>query len=478
MASRLILLIVSLLVLLIQYPQAATATRLPQETRKVVQELFPAGNMRIDGSVELPDHNFLLPLLPGANPLKKMKVEGTLKYPAGAAEPDLIIYENGWAHFKTERRGRTVTLRFPDDVPEAVKKRLLGMKLPSDLIVPQGFTLPKSMKTLAGDLNVPFAEDVALMPVQLGHKKVDDLAPKYTGPGSFAFVSIKDGTILLLDARSFGKIAEFPTEGTPSSMTFVDGKLYIADQAKNRILLLDPTSRKFLGQIDLPPGSAPKGIVALPNGKQIYVSFSGSSLVGVIDTETGKLLCKTKVPIGAGRMAVTGDGVFVIVLSVTASDLSIITSYNQSVVRTIKVGSVPTGLALHPVEKTAYVTNRMANTVSVVDLDKHIVASTFATGASPTGLAISQTGDKLYVALGRDNAIAVYDTKTFKKTNEVKLPLDLDFPHQICLTPDGKHLLISSQTDTIGILDTTTLEFAKQVQVGHTTQEVMWLPAG
>ena len=282
-----------------------------------------------------------------------------------------------------------------------------------------------------------------------------------------------------MDARSFSKIVEFPTEGTPASMTFVDGKLYIADQSKNRVLLLDPVARKFLGQIDLPPGSAPRGIVTLPNGKSIYVSFNGSSLVGVIDTETGKLLFKTRVAIGPSRMAVTADGVYVLVLSVTAADLSVISTYNQSVVKTIKVGSLPTGLALHPKEKTAYVTNRISNTVSIIDLDKHIIVNTIKTGASPTGIAINAGGDKLYVACGRDNTIIIYDTRSLQKLNEVKLPLDLDFPHQICLTPDGKHLLVSSQqTTTVGVLDTTTLEFIKQVDVGHATQEVLWVPAG
>jgi len=133
--------------------------------------------------------------------------------------------------------------------------------------------------------------------------------PAYQGAGTFAFVSIKDAApSYLWMAKTFTKIAEFPTEGTPSSMVYVDGKLYIADQAKNRILLLDPQARKFLGQIDLPAGSAPRGIVALPNGKSIYVAFSGASQVGMIDVESGKLLFKIKVPIGPSRLAVTPDG--------------------------------------------------------------------------------------------------------------------------------------------------------------------------
>lgn len=456
------------------------ATRLPADTRKLVQEIFPAGNLRLDGSVELPDRNLLLPLLP-SNAFRRAKNESTWKYPANSNEPDLIVYENGWVHFKTERKGSTVTLKWPDGVPEAVKKRILGMKLPGDLIVPNGFVLPKSMKSIIGDLNIPLLEDVALMKPDLSHKTYfnGQSQQQYKGAGTFALVSIKDGTIVLLDGKTFNKIIDFPTEGTLCGVSYLDGKLIVADQAKSRVLVLDAINRKFLGQIELPPNTAPRGIVALPDGKSIYVSLSATSEIAVINTETGNVFSKSKVPIGPSRMAVTPDGVYVALISVTAAELTVISTYNQQVIGKVKLGSGPTGLAIHPTEKIAYVSNRYSNTVSVVDLAKRSVLNTIKTGTSPTGLAISNDGSKLYVAHGRDNTILVFDTHTFQKLHEIKLPLDVDFPHNIALTPDGKHLIVTSQqTDTIGIMDTSSNEFIKQVQLGHTTQEVIWMPAG
>ena len=457
-----------------------SATKLPVESKKLIDTVYPAGIQRLDGSVELPDHNFLLPLLPGPNSLKKPKSEGLLKYPLNSNEPELICYENGWAHLKTERKGSQVTLKIPDGVPDAVRKRIMSMHLPSDLIVPQGFVLSRSMKTMMGELTIPLVEDVALMKPKFGPKlNKPEQNPDYKGAGTFALVSIKDGTIVLMDAKSFNKLAEFPTEGTPSSMTFVDGTLYIADQAKSRILMLDPTGRRFLGQIELPPNTAPKGIAAVPNGKWVFVSLSASSEVAIVETENGKVLLKTKVPTGPGRMMVTPDGVYVSLLSVTAAELSVIATYNQRMIGSVKVGEVPTCMAMHPTEKLAYVSNRLANTISIVDLTKRTVSNTIKTGNSPTGVAVSPDGTKLYVAHGRDNTVIIYDTTSLQKLQEVKLPLEVDFPHSICLTPDGKHLIITSQqTDTVGVLDTTSLEFTKQVQLGHTTQEIIWIPAG
>ncbi|MBX9570768.1 MAG: beta-propeller fold lactonase family protein [Candidatus Obscuribacterales bacterium] len=457
----------------------AIATRLPPEIRKSVLEVYTKGTVRLDGSVALPDGNFLLPLIPGVNPLRKIKGEDLQKFPGNTSEPDLLIYENGWAHLKTLHKGTVLTVSIPGDVPEPVKKRLLAMKLPSDLIVPDGFVIPKSLKAILGDLNVPQIDDATLAKPDFGQKKPENSQAVYSGAGTFALISIKDGTIILIDAKTFNKLAEFPTEGTPWGMTFFKGRLFITDQAKNRILLLDPVERKFLGQFDLPPATAPKGIAVLPSSKSLYVSQSGSATVGIYDAADGKAVSKTKVPTGPSRVVLTPDGIYALVISVTASELSLISTYNQHVIGSVKVGSVPTCVALHPTEKLAYVSNRMSNTVSVVDFTKRAISGTIKTGTSPTGLAISPDGSKLYVALGRDNTITVYDTKTLEKKNEVKLPLDVDFPGTICLSPDGKNLLITSQqTDTIGILDTETYEFKKQVQVGHTTQEIIWLPAG
>jgi len=71
MPNRALLWVAAAALLLLQLAPPAMATRLPPDTRKIVQEIFPAGNVRLDGSVELPDHSFLLPLVPSVNPLRR-----------------------------------------------------------------------------------------------------------------------------------------------------------------------------------------------------------------------------------------------------------------------------------------------------------------------------------------------------------------------------------------------------------------------
>lgn len=454
----------------------AVATRLPAEVRQQALSAWTGGNVRLDGSIALPDGSIALPLVPVSGAKKS---GAAVKFPDNSELPLMMFYENGWGHLRCAKKGAVLTVLLPAAVPEPILKRLMATKFPPDLIVPEGLVLPKSLKSLIGDLNITVMDDVAIARPEFGQPR--SLAPtkSYSGAGTYAFISVSKGTITLFDGKNFSKLAEFPTEGTPCGMEFIGGKLYITDQAKNRVLLLDPATRKFLGQIDLAIGSTPKGIAGMPDGKWIYVSESGPSNIAVIETATGRLLLKTKVATGPGRLVVTPDGVYLIVLNVTSGEVSIISTYNQKVVGSIKTGAVPTGIAINGAQKLAYVSNRGSDSVSVIDISKRTVVQTIKTGAGPTGLALSKDGNTLFVACGRDNTVLVFDTKTLARTKEVKLPLDIDFPGTVCVTPDGKLLVVTSQqTDTVGLYDTESLELKQQLRVGHPTHDVLWVPAG
>lgn len=461
-------------------PLPVSATRLPAEVRQQAMTVWDRGTVRIDGSIALPDGSMVLPLVPAGLLKKPTKGEPILKIPEKVEPPLLVFYDNGWGHIRCSKKGDVLTILLPPNLPEAVTRKLQSVKFPTDLIVPEGIVLPKSLKHLVGDLNISLMDDAAIARPDFGQPRTEHgLNKAYTGAGTYALISVRRGSITLLDGKTFSKLAEFPTEGTPCGMDFIGGKLYITDQAKNRVLLLDPVSRKFLGQIDLAPASTPKGIAGLPDGKWIYVSESGPSNVAVIETSTGKLLLKTKVPTGPGRVAVTPDGIYLLVLNVTSGELSVVSTYNQKLVGSIKTGSIPSGIAINGNDKLAYVSNRGSDSVSVVDIGKRTILHTIKTSAGPTGLALSKDGNKLIVACGRDNSIAIYDTKTYTKQKEQKLPLDIDFPGTICLTPDGKNVLVTSQqTDTVGVYDADTLELKQQLRIGHPTHDILWIPAG
>jgi YVTN family beta-propeller protein len=461
---------------------SAMATRLPEDMAKAVSNTLN-GTVRLDGSVETHDGGLYLLLLPqgqdGKNAGKKGKAEIDAILP-NPKRPDVIMYTNGWAHVRVLHRGEARTLAMSGAVPEKVRKKLLNMHFPSDLIVPQGFVIAKSLKSLIQQVpSVGLIDDEVLISPEFGMKHLATAVSKaaYKGAGSIFLTSITTGSITMLDGRKLIKLAEFPTEGTPCGMELVNGFLYIADEAKNRILLLDPVARKFAGQIDLQPKSAPKDIIANPGGKWLYVSESGANDIAVIDTATNKMLLKTKVHPGPGRLAVTPDGAYVLVLNVTSGELTLLSGSSQAVMGTVRVGDMPISIAISPDSKYAYVANRFSNNVSVVDLGLKRVIGSIKCGQSPTAVLVGAGGSKLYVSTGRDNTVTEYDCKTLAKLRELKFPSEMEFPGALCPLPDGHHFIVISQgADALSVIDAEKFEASMPIALGHANHQAVWEP--
>lgn len=456
--------------------QTADATRLSADFKQLVEQSFPGAKVRIDGAIEMTNGDLLLPIIPGGiNVPKWSKPQEEFTYP-DKTKPELVLFNNGWCYLKVIKKGHVNTFVLPPSLTEKSRKRIFSGNFPSDLIVPENFVLPRMYKPIVGDLQVKLVDDAEFNKLE-NEKPVAHHAKVVSDHGVYVVNSLHSGTLILLDDRKLNKLTEFPTEGTLSQMVAIGNNLYVSDQAKARVLILDTSKREFVGQIDLEPKSAPKGIATLPNGQLIYVSESGTNDIAIIEVASRKVLLRTKTPPGPGRLAVTPNGYFLLVLNAASGQLTILSTGNQSVSGSVKVGGMPTAMAISHDSKRVYITNRLSNSVSIVDLPTRQVLATLPTGNAPTGLVLSRDNEKLYVACARDNSISIFDLKTNQKLSDVRLPLDLEFPGNIELTPDGKKLFVTSEaSEALGLMDLETLTFDAQAHLGHTSHDIIWVP--
>jgi len=476
--NRLVASLLSLLALLTDFMLVlpAWATKLPANLKTGIQKDFPGAKIRLDGAFETAHGELFIPIIPAKTTHdKKAEIFLQAALPS-RQEPNFLVFANAWCFVRMVSRGRFRSIKLPSDMTEAFRKFVLSGKLAPDLIVPEHFILAKSLKPIVGDLSIQLVDDeIGTKPEAGTPIKTTPKAAKNSG--SIFVLSPTTGKITMLDGNTLEKLTEFSTEGTPSGFAFAQGKVYIADQSKSRILKLDPKSRQFIGQIDLPPHSAPKGVAASPSGKLIYVAESGTGNIAVIEAANDKLLVRTKVTVGPGRLAVTPNGAQVLVLNTPAGKMSLLSGLTQKLLGAMSLGTMPSGIEVTSDSQTAYISNRLSNSVSVVDLLKRAVVETLKTGNGPTGLVLNDDESKLFVSNAKDNTIAVFDLKGHKKLDDIKLPLDLDFPGNFILMRDRKHILISSEsTDAIGLFDTTTMTFEKQPSIGHTSDEFLWVP--
>lgn len=467
-----VLLALPLIMILYAVPKSQ-ATKLPKDLASNLKSKFDKCTIRLDGAIQTAQGDLYLPLIP---PSAKKKSETSdafkLKQFPEQGQADAIFFANGWCFLRVLKAGKISTLPLLNGLPSDMVKRILLCHFPSDLIVPDQFVLPKSFRRVAKDVSLAFMEEQSI--TQSNSRSAKTSKTDSNEPGIICVTSPGSGKITILDEKTWNKIIEFPTEGTPGCMAVIEDKLYIADQAKHRVLVLDPQKQQFTGQFDLPLRSAPRGIVASPNGKVLYVSEYGSNCVDIIEVATGKVLWRMKVPVGPSRMAITPDGKYVLAVNVPAGKVTIISTSNKKVLAAVSTGSLPNAIVINKDGTLAYVANRISNTISIIDIDAGRLVATLATGLGPTALALNKDDAQLFVANAKDNTIWVFDTQKRQKTAEVKLPLDVDFPGSMMLMPDGKSLIVSSEsTDAIGVFNIAALKFDCQPVIGHPSDEII-----
>ncbi len=466
---------------------AAFATRQAPELAAAVKSIFPNMRFRLDGALEAGGELYL-PILPH-QALKKTKVVLQESFPApGKSKPEFLLFDNGVAFIKVITAGKAKTFPAITNCSEKMRKAILAGHLADDLIVPENFSLAASWKSVVGQTAVPIERAEASAHTSTTTQTATNSTNSSTANpsnhvatpkhGGIFLTSRNSGIITLVDEKTWKKICEFPTEGTPAGMAYVNGRIYIADQSRSRILILDPIGKRFVGQIDLLPKAAPKAVLALPNGKLLYVSESGSADVAIVEVDTGKVLLRTKVGPGPAHMAITPNGNTILVLNSATGQVTFISTLNQRVLGVVAVGANPSSVVISADGKVGYVSCRgTANRIAIIDIPKRGIVANLKTGNGPTGLALSADGATLYNAVAKDNIIAVFDTASRSSVKQIKLPLDIDFPGNITLTPDGKKLLVSSATTTaFGVLDTASGEFESQPVIDQTSDEIIWAP--
>lgn len=474
----------AMLTFLSLFCQQAQATRLPDPLKEAIKAAFPQANIRLDGVVQTKDGALFLPLIP-KDKVKAPKVVLAGQLPV--RNPTLYLFDNGWAFLKAVDISGKKVLSLPDGLPVSEVNRLKTSHLPGDLIVPDKLLVVESLKPCIGDLQIgvltpagkakPATTAASATPATLPQSAPTALAPP-SGPvsGLIAVTSPATGKISLIGDQ-MEKIAELPTDGTPGGMACVNGKIFVADQSKHRILIIDPIRKEFVGQIDLPPGSSPKGLAAHPNGKLLYVSECTTNNIGVVELATEKVLVHTLVAPGPTKVAITPNTYTLMAINAPSGQVSFLSTLNQKLMGVIKVGNVPTDIAITKNSRAAFVSNRGSNTVSVIDVAQRRVINTLATGEGPTGIVLSADDRMLFVANAKANSISVIDLIHMKKLQDVTLPIDVEFPPDMMLLPDGKHLLVTSAaTDMLGIMNIETLQFEKQPVLGYSSVDLLWVP--
>ncbi len=135
------------------------------------------------------------------------------------------------------------------------------------------------------------------------------------------------------------------------------------------------------------------------------------------------------------------DGHWLYVVCEDGDRVLAVDTRTRQVVKQVRVGHKPRGIAISPDAKTLYVSNEGNDTVTEINAENLRVLRTLATGAAPVGITTDRAGKVLFVANTLGDDISLIDLTT---GSEIKRLQSGHFPEYVALSRDGSRIYVSN----------------------------------
>jgi YVTN family beta-propeller protein len=170
------------------------------------------------------------------------------------------------------------------------------------------------------------------------------------------------------------------------------------------------------------------------------------------------------------------DGSVLIVTNTVDNTISVLSLQPEAEVKaTIKTGNNPFEVYVSEDSKTAYVSNFLGDSISVVDLVEGKQTGFIRSGKQPAMLILQGgTGsEKLWVASTGSGEVWAIDPATRKLITRVQVGKGA---HGVVATPSGKLFVTNSTDNTLSVLDSNTSQVLATLQVGINPNGLTYVP--
>ncbi|MCW5978785.1 MAG: beta-propeller fold lactonase family protein [Bryobacteraceae bacterium] len=154
-----------------------------------------------------------------------------------------------------------------------------------------------------------------------------------------------------------------------------------------------------------PDYKTPVNLALRPDGKELYVTCSGSDSVAVVDPLTRRKVAE------------------------------------------IPVGGQPDDVAFTPDGRRAFVSNMFDDTVSVIDVATRTVTKTLEAGDEPHGVLVDKQGKYCYVLNTGSEDISVFDAASLEWIKNLSASRR---PWSLALSPDGSRIVVTHTLPRLG----------------------------
>ncbi|HZI57997.1 MAG TPA: hypothetical protein VFF39_14540 [Verrucomicrobiae bacterium] len=287
-----------------------------------------------------------------------------------------------------------------------------------------------------------------------------------------AYVSTQPGLVSVIDTATNTVTATIPVGGISEGLVALpDGsQVFLADGNSGQVVVIDTATNTIIARI--PIGTFPAVLRITPDGSRLYVSDLVLGQLNVLDIATNTIIAT---PIASGAsirsIKVTPDG-----SRVYAGDLVghvfVIDTASNTVLTSFAVARAD-ALAITPGGASGYVTQSLLGQLQQFSTTTNSVTATIPLPgplaiANPLGITITPDGGTGYVSDGNNSLVDVFDTAT---NTLVGSPIPVGrAPADIAVTPDGSSVYVTSLlTTNVSVIDTSTNTVTATVALSGTS---------
>jgi predicted alpha-1,2-mannosidase len=190
-------------------------------------------------------------------------------------------------------------------------------------------------------------------------------------------------------------------------------------------------------------GQGPRDAVL--HGGRLYVTDRDSSSISVVDTFAQGVIATIKTGHSPNGIAIAPDGNTAWIANADDGTVQPIDLARLTAGAPIEVGANPRAIAVAPDGKTLYVTDTAANTVTPVDVATRTAQTPIAVGGRPMGIAIAPNGKTLYVVDNADNDVRPIDVATRRPLQPITTGVN---PMLIAIAPNGSLAYVSNYANS------------------------------
>ncbi|WP_067821660.1 serine/threonine-protein kinase [Nocardia inohanensis] len=232
-------------------------------------------------------------------------------------------------------------------------------------------------------------------------------------PGGFAYVSNgTDGSVAMLDTNKRVLLTTTTVEAGPIALAVdpAGHSVYVANARSGALSVIDTGSRTVRATVEL-------DVIALtavvdPATKTVYSTTHGNgNKIFAIDTADSKVRLSTAIDCGPGfPFGLATDPALGIALVSCATDIVTIDTGTLAVTGRIATGRRPHGIVVDTERHIAYVANREAGSVQVIDIRSGTLTGTVKVGRDAALPALDTASHTAYVSNREDHTVSIIDT--------------------------------------------------------------------